>query len=387
MMLSRVIQATSNAASCLRGSAGTKEYQYNLDSRDRKGIRKRSESNGFGDTQGALTQIQPADLQESMHRVAAKVSLWDSKCFVSVKRLQDATRNHGHVDMMRTRKEDGLRSVAVKRMPTSWVTHGPQQFREQNPKSAEQPWHDLGMLQELNKLNFPNVCELLGVYRDSKHTYVVTSLATEGDLFSWCERAPPPGRIRESRMKPLAQELLSATRWMHDLGVAHRDLSLENVVLMDVGGKLQVKIIDFGMCTVSATCHGEVRGKPQYQAPEMHLDAEYSTFLADEFAIGVAIFAMAAQDYPWTSTKPQTCPLNGFCETFGLRKFLEKRHLTTATGTGDVLIQVFSPALVEVLDGLLQMQPSSRFSAGESCFMHESKRRSVWDSVWMVETE
>ena len=26
-------------------------------------------------------------------------------------------------------------------------------------------------------------------------------------------------------------------------------------------------------------------------------------FLADDFALGVVVFAMAVQDYPWTSTK------------------------------------------------------------------------------------
>jgi len=240
-------------------------------------------------------------------------------------------------------------------------------------------------VRELNNINFPNVCEFMGVYRDLEHTYVVSSLATEGDLFSWCEQEPQPGRAREARMKPLILQIFSAVRWMHDLGVAHRDLSLENILLTDVGaGELQIKIIDFGMCTLSRTCRGEVRGKQSYQAPEMHLDAEYSAFLTDEFAIGVTMFAMAAQDYPWTSTKPNTCQLNQYVETFGFRKFLEKRKLRK--GSGAYLIQVFSPALVDVLDGLLQKKPSSRFDLGESCF-DQSDRSCVWDCSWVVEGE
>jgi len=386
MKVRNLMEAATKAFFGLKqGSGRRRENLCDLDSSARRRSTQHTQGNGSSLTQGALTQIQPSDLQASMHRVAAQVSSWDAKCFVSVKRLQEAARNHGHVDMMRTRTEDGGRPVAVKCMPNSWVTYGPQQFTEQHPTSPELPWRDLAVLQELNSRNFPNVCELIGVYRDGQHTYVVTSLATEGDLFSWCERAPPPGKAREALMKPLTLQLLSAVRWMHDLGVAHRDLSLENIVLMNAGGELQVKIIDFGMCTVAATCLGEVRGKPQYQAPEMHLNAEYSTFLADEFAIGVAMFAMAAQDYPWKSTKPETCPLNRFCEMFGLRKLLEKRQVIT--GAGEALIQVFSPALVQVLDGLLQRQPSLRFSVGESCFTHQPKRQSVWDGSWMVETE
>jgi len=187
-------------------------------------------------------------------------------------------------------------------------------------------------------------------------------------------------------MKPLTHQMFSAVQWMHDLGVAHRDLSLENILLTDVGGsELQIKIIDFGMCTLSRTCRGEVRGKQSYQAPEMHLDAEYSAFLADEFAIGVTMFAMAAQDYPWTSTKPSVCQLNEYVGMFGFRKFLQKRKLRR--GSGEYLIQVFSPALVEVLEGLLQKQPSSRYGFGESSFACQSERISVWDSSWVVERE
>merc|ERR1712079_194381 len=122
-----------------------------------------------------------------------------------------------------------------------------------------------------------------------------------------------------------------------------------------------------------------------YQAPEMHLDAEYSAFLADEFAVGVTMFVMAAQDYPWISTKPNVCPLNEFVGKFGFRTFLEKRKLRK--GSGEYLIQVFSPALVEVLDGLLQKQPSSRYGFGESYFACQLERTSVWDSSWAVESE
>lgn len=335
-----------------------------------------------GQIEGGLTQIEPSDLEESMLQAAGNVLPWETGSFVSVRRLQEAIRNHGFVDMMRMPEEAGGQEVAVKRMPTSWVMHGPQEFRKHYPQTPERPWYDIGIVRELNNLKFPNVCDLFGVYRDREHTYVVTALATEGDLFGWCEREPRPGKTREALMNPLTLQIFSAVRWLHDLGVAHRDLSLENILLTDLGGgEMQIKIIDFGMCTLSRTCRGEVRGKQSYQAPEMHLDAEYSAFLVDEFAIGVTMFAMAAQDYPWTSTKPNTCQLHEFVGTFGLRKFLEKRKLRK--GSGEYLIQVFSPALVEVLDGLLQRQPSSRYSFGESC---QSERISVWDTVWVVES-
>merc|ERR1719491_52809 len=106
-------------------------------------------------------------------------------------------------------------------------------------------------------------------------------------------------------MRPIVSQVFKATRWLHNLGIAHRDLSLENVLLTEnSSSELQVKIIDFGMASMSRHTVRNVRGKPSYQAPEMHTYAQYDTFLADNFALGVVLYSMAVRNYPWEHTKP-----------------------------------------------------------------------------------
>jgi serine/threonine protein kinase len=36
---------------------------------------------------------------------------------------------------------------------------------------------------------------------------------------------------------------------MHDLGLVHRDLKLENILINDIAGLNEIKIIDFGFAT------------------------------------------------------------------------------------------------------------------------------------------
>jgi len=67
-------------------------------------------------------------------------------------------------------------------------------------------------------------------------------------------------------------------------------------------GALQVKVIDFAVATLARSSK-RVRGKPSYQALDMHNDEEHDSFLADKFAIGVVAFTMATHSYPWLSTK------------------------------------------------------------------------------------
>eukprot|EP00416_Gambierdiscus_australes_P028045 CAMPEP_0171066632 /NCGR_PEP_ID=MMETSP0766_2-20121228/7529_1 /TAXON_ID=439317 /ORGANISM="Gambierdiscus australes, Strain CAWD 149" /LENGTH=407 /DNA_ID=CAMNT_0011522817 /DNA_START=60 /DNA_END=1283 /DNA_ORIENTATION=- len=323
-----------------------------------------------------------AGLNEAVEEVSRAVKSWDQGGFTRVKQLQEALRNHGHVDLMKSPASQGGKMVAVKSMPTKWVRNSPKEFDEQYPSASEKPWHDMGIVRKLNTSGYPYACDLKGVFRDHDTTYVVTSLATEGDLFTWCGKDPKPGAEREKLMRPIVGQIFAAVRWLHDVGVAHRDLSLENILLTDVGGgQLKVRVIDFGMATLRQTAQREVRGKQSYQAPEMHLEAEYDCFVSDTFALGVVLFAMGAQDYPWTSTKRNVCQLFEYVSLFGFKKFLEKRRLRK--GKGEHLIEVFSKGFVELLEGVLQPDPRDRLSLGEKCFDGVKGRKSVWESKWL----
>jgi len=325
--------------------------------------------------------LTPDGLLDTMKQVAADVTEWTPAAFVLVKQLQEAIRNHGRVDLMRRKDSQGSQLVAVKRMPTRWITSGPEEFGSQYPSASERPWFDIGLVRYLNRLRFPFVCDLFAIFSDSQNTYVVTSLATEGDLFAWCEREPKPGSKREVTMVPLVTQIFAAVRCLHEVGVAHRDLSLENILLTDCGGgELRIKIIDFGMATLTQKCTNEVRGKQSYQAPEMHSAAKpYDAFSTDTFALGVVLFAMAAQDYPWISTKRGQCQLFEYVAMFGMQKFVSKRKLRR--GNKQYLIEVFSPMFLALLSQLMELQCEQRASLGESCYATE--KPSIWDAEWL----
>jgi len=276
-----------------------------------------------------------------------------------------------------------MRSVAVKRLPNRWMQRGPEEFKAQQPLAAERPWCDLGIVKYLNSISFPFACDLLGVCRDEENSYAITSLATSGNLFHWCDRDPRPGPSREQVMYPIVRQVFIGITYLHELGIAHRDISLENILLTDrAGGGLQVKIIDFAMATPTRMCCQEARGKPSYQAPEMHGDAEYDAFLADVFSLGVVVFAMAFKDYPWASTKSDTCALFGYAKRCGLRKFLEKRRLRNGA-PDEHLGDVVSPALAGLLEGLMKVEPEQRSTLGEACFNTLGTSASAWSMEWL----
>mmetsp|Transcript_27549 Transcript_27549/g.50455 ORF Transcript_27549/g.50455 Transcript_27549/m.50455 type:complete len:392 (-) Transcript_27549:492-1667(-) len=320
-----------------------------------------------------------ADMLSAAFDERCAVEPWETANLEYVELLQNASRNHGSVDLMR--RLDSGSMVAVKKMPNRWVTSGPREFREKYPTATERPWLDIGIVRYLNGVNFPYACQLHDVFRDATFTYVVASLATEGDLLTWCKKLPTPSMENEAVFQPIAGQIIEAVRVLHNLGISHRDLSMENIlVTKGRGGLLHVQIIDFGMATTQRKCTKEVRGKQPYQAPEMHDDTTaYDPFLIDAFAVGVILFGLAAQDFPWITTQRGRCCMYDCISRKGLRNFL--KHRKARTGDGACLIEVMSEDLIEVVEGLLQLQAERRLTLGEKRWGRE--RASVLDLPWV----
>jgi serine/threonine protein kinase len=322
--------------------------------------------------------IASCTLNETMSQLALDMRSWDRTRFAFSHRLQTATCNHGRVDAMRDRRSDGI--VAVKRMPNRWMRSGPEEFMYQHPRELERPWNDLGILKELNRRQFPYACELRGIFCNGDCTFVATSLAADGDLHSFTSRLPIDTMQREREVLPIAAQLCDAVRLLHDLGVAHRDLSLENV-LIDEEGK--VKLIDFGMSSLGqmqVSNAQTIRGKRSYIAPELRTPGQFDAFLADNFAVGVMLYCMTVWEYPWQSTQPGAADLLERAMEIGMDACLAEKRLG-----GGTAISVVSEELSEVLAGLLETEPGRRMCLGEARLV-EGGHRCAFATSWLCAT-
>ncbi|CAK8988873.1 unnamed protein product [Durusdinium trenchii] len=318
-------------------------------------------------------------LEHVIDAAAGAVQSWNPDEWKMVRSLQEANQSRACVDSVQHLADS--RAMAVKRMPNRWIKERQSEFEESHPQSSEKPWVEIGLLRYLNAAGFPYVCDLFGIFRDDEFTYVATSLATDGDLFSFVERLQmEPGPEREGIIRPMMDQVFSAVYKLHELGIAHRDISLENILLTkNPEGGLQLQLIDFGMATLSRKC-SEIRGKKAYQAPEMHTDISYDSYLSDDFALGVVLYAMALSDYPWISTRLGTCKLFEFIHMWGFREFIKKR--TCKKGVSPRIVEVLSPELAELLEGLLELHPEERLCLGESCY-DDGVQWSAWNMAWL----
>eukprot|EP00929_Paragymnodinium_shiwhaense_P061371 TRINITY_DN30643_c0_g1_i2.p1 TRINITY_DN30643_c0_g1~~TRINITY_DN30643_c0_g1_i2.p1 ORF type:complete len:449 (+),score=79.43 TRINITY_DN30643_c0_g1_i2:116-1348(+) len=341
---------------------------------------------------GADRQVTSAMLREKLSYIERSVvEFRDGQVpggFAHVRRLQKAASNFGYVDLMNS--PDGLQA-AVKSMPTKWMHTTQKDFKGKYAKHCEDPWHDLAMIKALEGLGYGYVCDLFGVFRDEHKTYVAWSFASEGDLFEWtsCQEAMP-GAEREAIIQPLVQQLMHAVGWLHSLGVAHMDISLENILVMKTEDRLSIKLIDFAQSSLVRWCRlsdfgGSVNGKRSYVAPERYFCDDYDAFLVDAFAVGVSIFCMAMKTFPWQATKPNVCKYFTYSARFGL----EKAFATLPFGGYEKrVVDMMSGELLKVIIGLMQVLPENRMSLCRTCSVWGlcEDPTCVWKTKWAAQT-
>ncbi|MFO1054086.1 MAG: bifunctional serine/threonine-protein kinase/formylglycine-generating enzyme family protein [Planctomycetota bacterium] len=93
----------------------------------------------------------------------------------------------------------------------------------------------------------------------------------------------------------------------HQRGVIHRDLKPQNILVAEVDGVAQPKVIDFGLAKVFGdhelhtmrTHAGAVLGTPAYMSPEqMRGDAQSADIRTDVYALGVILYELLTGTLP-----------------------------------------------------------------------------------------
>lgn len=316
----------------------------------------------------------------SLQNLVGAMLPWDACRFRLLHKLEECPRNHGEVVVVEDLERNGLR-CAAKRMPISWVSEDTLKFKETYPDEWENPWMDMGLVKWLDDKDFPYSMEYIGAYRSPGDVFFVMGLAEGGDLFTRLPLLHPgDGLAAEQLLRPLVLEVFAAVRALHELGISHCDLSLENVLLTKQGG---VKLIDFAAST-SQPYHekARVRGKPTYAAPELYFDRGHDSFAADAFSCGVMLFSMISKNFPWTSTRPGACQVFEYVRTKGFVAYLNKRKINVGPERKIKALEAFSPSLTTLLEGLLSLDPESRLLLKETQDSFGRWRPTVWDHPW-----
>mmetsp|Transcript_69542 Transcript_69542/g.225009 ORF Transcript_69542/g.225009 Transcript_69542/m.225009 type:complete len:395 (+) Transcript_69542:72-1256(+) len=304
--------------------------------------------------------VAPADV--ATYEEAYPLLPWDEQRYRFERILMPNLQAGGRIEIFLD-TQTGMHVVA-KRFPQQRLCGSPEAYRAANPGELQDPWREIALTQLLGSRGSMSngttrgVCACHGAFTDAQgDALLITEYVPGGDLFDVAGQLGSPGPEREEQAWPLIRSFLRAVTNLHDLGIAHGDISLENA-LRRPGMCGEVVLIDFEAAVTGdrdLSAASGSRGKPSYQAPEMHVREHYDARAADLFSCGVAIYGLAVGTYPWSSTRPGVCKSFGFFAARGLEAFLERKCVG-----GRPVGEVMSGKLCALLAVLLDFEPACR---------------------------
>ncbi|KAK6600189.1 Serine/threonine-protein kinase oca2 [Botrytis cinerea] len=147
-------------------------------------------------------------------------------------------------------------------------------------------------------LHHGNIIETLDIVQEKGKWYEVMEYAPY-DLFA----VVMTGKMSKEEVTCSFLQILSGVTYLHSMGLAHRDLKLDNVVVNQYG---IMKIIDFGSASVflypfegGITLSSGIVGSDPYLAPEVYDEKRYDPQPADIWSLAIIFCCMSLRRFPW----------------------------------------------------------------------------------------
>ncbi|ORE10437.1 Pkinase-domain-containing protein [Rhizopus microsporus var. microsporus] len=204
------------------------------------------------------------------------------------------------------------------------------------------------------QIKHPNVVMLYEMITTESAIHIISEYCPNGDLLDALTLSG--GRCSEARVHKWFHQLTDAINYCHMHHIVHRDLKLENI-LLDADDN--VKICDFGFARyIQKNQYLETFcGSLSYSAPEVILRKKYTGPETDIWSLGVILYTLLAGEFPFDDDS----------EVVTQRKIVQVDYQ---------MPYYFSSKLSSLINGMLQLEPSNRFSLD-----------AIINHPWMTEIE
>lgn len=246
-------------------------------------------------------------------------------------------------------------------------------------------------LEVLQKLNHPRIVRLKGFFEDAENYYMLMDFVSGGDLMDF---VAAHGAVGEDAGREITRQILEAVRYIHSMGISHRDLKPDNI-LIEQDDPVLVKLTDFGLAKVqgNGTFMKTFCGTLAYVAPEI-IDGRYTdnkknwgssnnnneevggeadgiekhneySSLVDMWSMGCLVYVILTGHLPFSGSTPQQ---------------LYKQIGHGSYHEGPLKDCRISDEARDFIDCLLQVDPSNRLTAEKALTHRWIKMGQEYDS-------
>lgn len=158
----------------------------------------------------------------------------------------------------------------------------------------------------LRRLSHPHLVRIEDAGEEDKRVWLATGWIAGGTLY---ERVSRQGPLGEAEVRILASQLLGALGAAHAIGVIHRDVKPDNVLLDARQDGPWAVLADFGLAAPTSsdtpsrfTTTGSAKGTPRYMAPEQLRDAKRAGGAADQYGLAATLYHALCGEWHLRST-------------------------------------------------------------------------------------
>ncbi|TMW63808.1 hypothetical protein Poli38472_002749 [Pythium oligandrum] len=190
-----------------------------------------------------------------------------------------------------------------------------------------------------------NVMALRDEIEAEGYLYMIFDYCSRGELYELVSGSES-GKLDAATTRKYVTEIARGVQFMHSNGYAHRDLSLENVLVTEDD---VCKVCDFGLVAPANQMSSETVGKMFYMAPEVLAGVSYDPKKADVWSLGVMLFIMLVGAPPVESAALTDA-------RFKIINAKGIRYLINRWGLSETL-----PAeAIDLMEGMLDVDPRRR---------------------------
>ncbi|KAL4448802.1 hypothetical protein ABPG74_012891 [Tetrahymena malaccensis] len=199
----------------------------------------------------------------------------------------------------------------------------------------------------LKSLNHKNIVKIKNCYTlsDMKVVFIMEYLEG-GELL---DRVDKVGHFTEEQAKVYFKQIVDAMNYCHKNKLIHRDLKLENLLLVSENSD-QIKVVDFGIAGVASKQSVENidAGSLRYMAPEvLNGKTKQITPAIDVWAMGVILYMMIVGEFPFNGPNNNIIMEKITEGVYEIPKDIKKK---------------LSKECLDVIEKTLQVDPTNRIS-------------------------
>ena len=153
------------------------------------------------------------------------------------------------------------------------------------------------------KISHRHVCRMFDLGEEETSHFITMEYVPGENLKAFIRRS---GKLTVEKAVSLAKQVGEGLAEAHSLGVVHRDLKPQNIMIDGVGN---AKIMDFGIArslsTEGITATGYIIGTPDYMSPEQ-VEGIESDQRSDIYSLGVILYEMVTGKLPFLGDTPMS---------------------------------------------------------------------------------